>query len=183
MKPINLKIAAGSAEEIAVVGDYVRVKTASVPVRIEVENGEADDTIEQGDALNLKPFTRLRVSHSDAAEQTIVLQIGNGTSADSSKVGGSIEVSAMPAAAVPVTQTPVVTGADAQVLAANATREFLRLQNTGAVDVFVTYDGSAATAAGIKISPGGSELYDVRLPAGAVRAYSASAGALVVVEG
>lgn len=188
MKPITLKIAPGTSEEIAVTGDYVRVKTASVPVRIEAENGEADDTAEQGDALNLKPFTRLRVSHSDAAEQTITLQIGNGTSADSARVGGRVDVQSLPATAGPMTQAaPAVGLVSTQILAANASRRFLEIQNNDpAADVYVNLAGDPASAAtGIKLAPGDAKILDVRVPDAAIFAIASAAmtGPLVVVEG
>jgi len=188
MKQITLKIAAGSAEEIGVVGDYVRIKTASVPVRIESESGQVDATIEEGDALNLKPFTRLRVSHSDAAEQTLTLLIGNGTSADSSKVGGSLAVASMPATAEAMTQAaPVVGVASVQILAANPARRFLMVQNNDpAADVYVNVAGAAASAAtGVKLAPGASVVLDVCTPSAAIFAIASAVmtGALVVVEG
>lgn len=197
MKSITLKIAAGNPEDVAVSGDYVRIKSASVPVRIEAENGQVDATIEEGDALNLKPFTRLRVSHADAAEQTITLLIGDGTSSDSARVGGSVNVSAMPrvdvatmpAVARPMTQTANAVGvASAQLVAANAARRFLLIQNTdAAADVFLNVAGAAAVLnQGIKLSPGASVLFDVATPDGAVFAIASAAtaaGAVVVVEG
>lgn len=183
MKPITLKIQAGKSDDVAVSGDYVRVKSASVPVRVEADEGQVDATIEQGDALNLQPFTRLRVSHSDAAEQTIVLLIGNGTSADSARVGGAVDVKSLPAPGVAVTQGYMATLADAQVVAANPARKLLRIQNVGAVDVFLTFNGLAATAQGFKLAPGASELYDYSMSSLAVRAYSATASALAFMEG
>lgn len=189
MKSITLKIAAGNPEDIGVSGDYVRIKSASVPVRIEAENGQVDATIEEGDALNLKPFTRLRVSHADAAEQTITLLIGNGTSSDSARVGGSIAVAELPAVAVAMTQTANAVGvASAQLVAANAARRFLLIQNTdAAANVFLNVAGAAAVLnQGVKLSPGASVLFDVATPGGAVFAIASAAtaaGAVVVVEG
>lgn len=175
MKSITLKIAAGNPEDIGVSGDYVRIKSASVPVRIEAENGQVDATIEEGDALNLKPFTRLRVSHADAAEQTVTLLIGNGTSADSAKVGGSVAVSYMPATAQAMTQSaPAVGLASAQILAAKPDRRFLMLQNKHAsAKIHVNLTGAAAAAAdGIMLSPGASLVLDVCVPSGAITAIS-----------
>jgi hypothetical protein len=187
VKQITLKIAAGNAEEIGVVGDYVRIKTAQVPVRIEADKGQVDATIEEGDALNLQQFTRLRVSHSDAAEQTVTLLIGNGTSADSSKVGGSMAVASMPDVAVPFTQTAPVMGlASAAIVAANASRRFLWLQNNHAsAEIRLGMAGGAAVAgAGPRLSPGASVLLDVATCSNAVYGISDTAGvALDVVEG
>lgn len=175
MKQITLKIAAGQAEDIAVVGDYVRIHSTSVQVRVEDDANGVDATIEQGDALNLRPFSRLRVSHADAAEQTVTLLIGNGTSADSSKVGGAVAVSSMPATAQAMTQSaPAVGLASAQILAAKEDRRFLMLQNTHAsAKIHVNLTGAAAAAAnGIMLSPGASLVLDVCVPSGAITAIS-----------
>lgn len=187
MKSITVKIAAGKSEEFALVGDYVRIKTASVPVRIETNSGGVDATIEQGDALNLSRFERLTLSHSDAGDQTFVLLIGNGTSSDSSKVGGNIAVSAMPSRAVPLSQTSVAVGvASVQVAAASAVRSLLLIQNTstGGQDIFVNLGAAAAAVTDLKMAQGASLLLDVATPSGAVNAIaSAAGGAVVVVTG
>lgn len=193
MKQITLKIAANSTEQISVVGDYVRIKTASVPVHIEAMDGQVDARMEQGDALNLKPFQRLSVSHDGAGEQEITLLIGNGTSADSAKVGGSMSISSLPAvtvSALPVAamvQTaPAVGVASGLLVAANAARKFLMVQNNSASqDVCLNLAGAAATlAGGVKLAPGASLVLDVCCPSAAIYAIADAAGAsVVVVEG
>lgn len=175
MKSITLKISPGVPESIAIVGDYIRLKSAGVPVRIQSESGDVDATVEQGDALNLEPFSRVIVSHADAAEQTVTMLIGNGTSADSAKVGGSVAVSYMPATAQAMTQSaPAVGLASAQILAAKPDRRFLMLQNKHAsAKIHVNLTGAAAAAAdGIMLSPGASLVLDVCVPSGAITAIS-----------
>lgn len=184
MKSLTVKIAAGSSEEFALVGDYVRIKSAAVPVRISADDGDVDATIEQGDALNLKRFQRIRVSHSDAADQTVTLMIGNGTSSDSAKVGGAVSVSSTPATAVPFAQSePAVSTVSGQILAANSGRRFAMAQNNsaGGQNVFLNLAGGAATTGGVKLAPGASLVLDVATPSGAVNAIADAAGAVVVV--
>lgn len=213
MKQITLKIAAGNTEEIGVSGDYVRVKTASVAVRIEAESGQVDATIEQGDALNLKPFNRLRVSHSSAEEQTITLMIGNGTSSDSSKVGGSIAISSLPpipagnnnigdvdvvslpdvdVVSLPtavMTQTQKTVGtASAQLVPAKVGRKFLLIQNNDET-AKVTLNVAGAPAVlnkGVIVLPGTALLLDVVRSDAAVFAIAnvaTAADVVTVVEG
>lgn len=189
MRTITAKIAAGGFDEFQAVGDYIRIKSASVAVRLEIDNGSTDATLEEGDALNLKPFTRIRVSHTDAAEQTIVLLIGLGETADGAKVGGSVTVNSMPAGAVAMTQTANAVGvASAQLVAANASRRLLMIQNNdAAADVFLNVAGAAAVLnQGVKLGPGDSITLDVWTPSAAVFAIASvatAAGAVVVVEG
>lgn len=181
MKQITLKIAAGQAEEIAVVGDYVRIHSASVQVRIEDDANGVDATIEQGDALNLRPFKRLRVSHADASEQAITLLIGNQTSADSARVGGSMQISAFTNNGAAVQSSAAVT-VDAQILAANLARGYLALQNIGAADIFFTIDGGTADANGFKLGGGQMIVYDTWVPTGEIRATSSGASTLAYCE-
>lgn len=173
MRQITIIVKTGSSEEIAVVGDYVRIKSALVPVRIRDSLGALDATVESGDALNLKPFERLRVSHSDAADQTIVLFIGNGTTADGAKVGGTVSVSGVVNNGAVSQTSPVVTNASGLLLAAKATRKMVLIQNKDAGgNVYVNYAGVAASVAnGIKIAPGAAMLLDVVAPTADIFAF------------
>lgn len=186
MRAITLKIAAGQSEDVAVSGDYVRVKTAGVSVRIEAGLGAVDATVEQGDALNLKPFESLMVSHASGVEQTITLMIGNGTSADSSKVGGSIAVTSMPE--VSVIDKGAILGSDVLsvvgvasvfVLAARAGRRSMFLQNMGSTIIHVRVGSVAAPNYGIRLNPGDSYSQDRSVAPHTVFAISDAAGGLV----
>lgn len=127
-------------------------------------------------------FDKVEVTDISGANNTVAFVIDTGE-IGYDQSAGQVSVSSLPPVANPVTQSNTVTGADAQILAANTSRKFLMLQNTGTADVFVTFDGSAATANGAKIAAGGAMLFDVFVPNGAIRAYSATASALVAVEG
>lgn len=190
MRQITLKVQAGKVEEIAVDGDYVRVKSAGVPVRIEAESGQVDATIEQGDALNLKPFKRLRVSHSDAAEQTITLMIGNGTSADSAKVGGQVSVSGDVSTVV---KSSVIYGKNTAVIGTVGSsvrgipptpRRYIFLQNLGTTDIFLMFGANAELNKGYKLVPDASLTFDTWCPNDMLYAISSAAGGLLsIVEG
>lgn len=187
MRAITLKIAPGQSQDVAVSGDYVRVKTAGVSVRIEAGLGAVDATVEQGDALNLKPFESLKISHASGVDQTITLLIGNGTSADSAKVGGAIEVTKLPAIneisklPTPPAQAfafaqaaPAVGLASAVIRAAKADRRFLMIQNKHATaKIHINLTGAAAAAAdGILLSPGAAMVLDVCVPNAEITAIS-----------
>ena len=181
MRQMTVKVSPGLAVDLGAVGDYVRIKKAAIAVRIESpDNGEFLD-LDQGDSASLSRFERLRISHSDAAEQSIVLLIGNGTSADSSKVGGSVSIAG---SAVGMSSAQVtVTNVSAQIAPANVSRRILCIQNNDAVgNVFVNLAGAAATVLnGIKIPPGGVLLLDNVVPSGAVTAIGSIASNANVV--
>lgn len=190
MKSITIKVASGSTEEIAVVGNYVRIKTASVAVRIRDMHSDVDATIEQGDALNLKPFTRLRVSHSDAADQSITLLIGDGTSADSAKVGGSVAVSGDVSTLIKAgttygknTSTIGVVGGSVRGIPPTQ-RRYWFMQNMGATTLFVMPSSVPALNTGIKLLPGDSFVWENWVPQETIYAISDAAGGLLsFIEG
>lgn len=191
MRPFKIKIPVGADYELSAVGDYVRLKAASVAVTVRAPDNNETVELEQGDDAVLSAFSRLRLSHADAAEQIVTVYVGKGTRAGSSKVGGAVAVSNFPASVAVngpmVNAAKAVTNASAQVLAANAARRFLMVQNKDAAgSVWVTLDGSAATTGnGIKIAPGSSLILDVYTPVAAIMAIGdiASNANIVVVEG
>lgn len=185
MRQMDFEIPAGQAVEFGAVGDYVRIKSASVAVRVEApDNGEFLD-LEEGDSANLTRFNRLRISTQSASAQDVIILIGNGTTADSAKVGGAISIVG---AAIPMASSQkTVTNASGTLAAANASRKLLIVQNNDASGViYVNLSGAAATAAnGVKIPAGGVLLLDSVVPSGAVTAIGsiASNSNVVVVEG
>ncbi len=187
MRQITLIVQAGKVEEFAVDGDYVRVKSAGVPVRIEAETGQVDATIEQGDALNLKPFKRLRVSHSDAAEQTIALMIGNGTSADSARVGGNVEVSKTPTADFRARVNIAVGLASIAILPDTLgayVRRGVMMQNIGTGTAWVVVNNAGVVGAGFKLEPGQSLSFGSDFcPQKSFNAISDSSAVIHCIEG
>lgn len=204
MRQITLKIPAGQVIEVAQTGNYVRVRESSVDLTI--ENPDKSEIIEvsEGDDFEFSPFRNLRISHQDAAEQTIKLVISSGKRATSAKVGGSIALSgavALDAATLaalesvsinnqqgPFTSTAkTVTNASGSMVAANAARRYLLIQNNHATgNIFVNLAGVAATTAnGVKIAPGGSLELQGYVPNGQIFAIGdiASNTAVLVVEG
>lgn len=194
MRQITLKINAGEVAEIAQDGNYVRIRSALVTLRI--ENPDASEVIEadQGDDFQFSNFQRLRISHEDAAEQTIKLIVSKNKKAGSSQVGGSVTI----AGSVPVSNLPAnqgaftntaktVTNASASLVAANAARRYLEIQNKDAAgSIFVNVAGAAATTAnGRKIGPGESWALSVYMPTGEVFAIgdAGSNANIVVIEG
>lgn len=76
--------------------------------------------------------------------------------------------------------------ASAQLVAANASRDYLLIQNTHATaNIYVRVDGGAASnTTGVKIGPGGSYELASTVPIGAIMAISDTAATpVVIVEG
>lgn len=77
MRDLRFLVGAGQVEEQAAVGAYLRIKSASVPLLIEIDGGQSRFEIAKGGSVNLKPFKRFSVSHSSPVDQAIVIAIGD----------------------------------------------------------------------------------------------------------
>lgn len=185
MRQLTVSVPAGSTVEIGARGDWVRLKSASVAVRLEDPEKQHWLDLDEGDAVNLKPFNRLKLSHASGSDQLVTLLIGDGTTSDSAKVGGTVSIGDAQGAWSQSTVT--VTNASGQLVAANAARRVLGVFNQSATGtVYLNLSGDAATVAGgVRLLPGESLLIDSYPPTEAVYAIGdiASNGNIIVVEG
>lgn len=81
---------------------------------------------------------------------------------------------------------PAVTNASSVILAANAARKFLMIQNKDAAgNIYIVFGAAATVALGIKIAPGQTLTLDAKVPAGSINAIGdiANNPNVVVVEG
>lgn len=93
MRRYQFKVPPGENLQIQVVGDYVRVESASVTVIVEDPDGGQVVYLEQGDDARLHRFNHMYIRHAGAALQDVVLSIGDGTQKGSARVGGVVDVS------------------------------------------------------------------------------------------
>lgn len=192
MRIYEIKIAPNSIYELAANGDYVRVRTSLVDLNI--ENPEFSEKIiaSSGDAYEFTQFKRLQISHNDAAEQTVQLIISKGKKADSSKIGGSITLaggvavaSQVPAQATGANTQKTVTNASASLVAANAAREYLLIQNKDASgNIYINFGAAATVANGVLIPPKSTFILDSNILTAQIFAIGdiASNANIVVVE-
>lgn len=135
----------------------------------------------KNDALGYA-FDHVEVDVSGA--DTVTIGIGNGE-ARYNRSAGTVSVSNVNGAFTNTNQTVGV--ASAQLLAANASRRYLLIQNLHASQrIWVTLDGTAATTAkGILILAGGSYECQGYAPTGAIYAIGETGAnaAVVTVEG
>lgn len=190
MRTRTFIVPVGTPLEVAVQGDYVRVRQSTVTLFI--ENAENGDKIEvsQGDDFEFGDFKRLRISHNDAAEQTVKLTISKGKKAGSAQVGGSITVANPTVHQGAFTQGQTsVSNVVVQLLAANAARRYLMVQNNDASQVLrVVVNGTNPSATvGFRLQPGESLEFTNFCPTAAIKAImesgTAAAGNVEFVEG
>lgn len=190
LRDITINVPAGSVDSLATKGNYIRLKTApaGVTLRVQNQNGNDDVSLVEGDAVNLGEFESLQLSHTEATAQSFTVTIGNGTRADSAKVGGSVAVSGLPDEQGAYTQAAAtVTNASGVLVAANAARRALLISNQSSTgNIYINLAGAAATVAGgVKIAAGGVLLLDRYPPTGAIYAIGdiASNADVIVAEG
>lgn len=186
----SLTLAAGVAVEFQEPADFFRV-LSSVPSDLELIFYR--DGAEQSAASNIgagyaeefeRPVTKLRISSAAGGLVRFVMRLGNRVRYDAPPTG-SVTITGQQGAFAQAQKT--VTNASAQLLAANAARRYLLIQNNDATGVVYVYIGAAAATAanGIKIAPGGSYEVQGYAPNSEIRAIGsiASNANVIAIEG
>lgn len=152
MKPYRLRIEAGAEEEIFVGdGDYVRIAESSVAITVDSPDRYERITLTEGEDAKLSRFERLRLSHAAPGDVEVLIYIGNGTHASSSRIGGEVAIRqggalALTAAAVTDTAAPICPPL--------ASRRALHVRNTGGAAVGLGPAGITTADAPILLEPG-----------------------------
>lgn len=178
MRLLQLSVPANDGLDIAAQGDYVRVRSSAVDLIIEnPDNGEKIE-VSQGDDFEFSPFKRLRISHSSGTPQAIKLIISQGKKAGSSQIAGSVSLQGLGAGSFTQSRASL-TNVNQQLLAENANRKYLLIQNNdGSAVMRVTLNGSAATASqGFRIAAGDSMELSSYNATGAINAIMETASA------
>ena len=185
---IDVTIGAGQTLEYFEPGDFFRLMEAASAVDVRfyylgAEVSRADNVLE-GYAERFRNGQFDRVQITSASSQAIQFVIRNGADVAYDKTPTG-DVTLGTGAFTQAQKT--VTNASGLVMAANASRRYLLIQNNDASgDIYITVDGSAATTAkGIKVPAGGALELSTYAPAGAVYAIGsiASNANIVAVEG
>lgn len=160
MRTSTLFLPANTTQEYSLSGNYFLVRQSAIDLTI--ENPLTSEKVEasQGDDFQFQDFKSLLITNSTGADQVIKLTVSNNKKAGSAKVGGSVTVSgSVTLANGALTQGRAsVTNANQAIIAANANRRYLLIQNNDPAAVLrITVDGNAATAsAGFRVEAGSS---------------------------
>lgn len=133
-----------------------------------------------------QPFDRVVITSVASQTVSFVSRLGNEVRYDTPPSGDVNVIAAAPTRATGANSQKTVTNASAQLVAANAARSYLLIQNNDATGiVYVAFGAAATTANGIKIPPGGSYELNCNILTAAVNAIGsiASNANVVVVEG
>jgi hypothetical protein len=161
LRNYTLKIKNGEKVEFGLRGNVVRLVSSSFPIFFASRDDDINFYLEQGEQAVLKngeKFTQLDISHTQGAEQTIILAIGEDAEIGSAKVSGAVTVTSLtPSRTTGANTNPAVTNASTQLVAVNASRNYLLIQNKDAVgNIYINFGAAATVANGIKIPPSGS---------------------------
>lgn len=187
---LTLTLTAGQRLEFIEPGDFFRLMAASAPITVEYYRngaGVAEGTLVQvgyAEKFTAGGFDKIAISSATAQTITFITRYGNEVWYDTPPTG----LVSVTNTAGAFTQNPkTVANISGQVLAANAARRYLLIQNNDTSgDIYVTLDGTAATTAkGIKIAALGSYECQGYVPTGAINAIGsiASNANIVAVEG
>lgn len=158
MKPCKIytiDLGANASKELLVAGDFFLILTATGLVKIKAPFGELDN-VTVGQGLQNTPFERLMFTDKSGASNTITVFIG-----DENFITGIVGSMAVTSNKVPqsgafVNVNATVTNASAQLLAANAARQYLLVQNKDtAGSIYLNFGAAATVANGVAIGPGG----------------------------
>lgn len=189
MKPTQIyefDIPANGTFILKVAGEYFKIMGVSAPVDVRAEWGKLAGLI-TGQGLENSQFSYLELTNTGAGVNSVRVLVGDRNFVDG--MVGSISVSSNTVARVTglASSAKTVTSTSAQMLAANAGRSYLLIQNNhGSASIFINF-GAAATLAGcIKIAAGGAyELGAGLVCTDAIHAIgdTASNANIVTVEG
>lgn len=186
MEILNIPIEAGELKTYALAGQYIEVlrATGAVDLILYGPSGAVESARggESGTWMK-EAFTSFTLQSS--ITQTIRILV-TGREGGSRRSAGEVAVTNVNSAFTQASVNVTNAAGGVQLLAANAARRYLLVQNRDAVNsLYVTLDGQAPTAAlGILLEPGGALELNGFACTGAVRALASGAtAAAVVVEG
>lgn len=163
MLTLNLTLTAGQSVKYTDLGNFLRVMSAAAALTVRTfKNGQVlteSVGVGAGYAEEFSDYFN-EVEIYSATEQTIQLVIRNGSKVYfDAPPTGNVNIQNLPAAQGAFTQSrATVTNANQQILAANANRRYLLIQNNDTAQTMrVTVNGVAATAStGFRIAAGGT---------------------------
>lgn len=194
IRNITLSIKTGQTETLPLRGDGLRLVSASVPIYFREENGGLDFYLEQGEQaiFDDKVFKSLQVWHLNGADQTIIVTVSEGARFNGAKISGAVTITSgtvnlgNPTQSTGSNTNATVTNASAQLVAANASRKYLLIQNKDASgNIYINFGAAATVANGLKIQAGGSFELNCNLLTAAINAIGdiASNSNIVIVTG
>lgn len=141
---------------LQVSGQYFKILAATGAVDIRSETVDLKSMI-TGQGMENEPFTYLTFKDVSGVSNTLKIVVADGGFIDGMTGTMAVTSNTQTQRGTFVNANSAVTNASTQLLAANANRQYLLIQNkdlTG--NVYLVFGAAATVALGIKIAPGGS---------------------------
>lgn len=183
-KPYTFTVGASGAYRLQVGGTYWKILSATGLVKVDSATFSVDQAT-PGQGIPSTPFSELIFTDQSGASNTIRVLISGDSFVDGTL--GNVTVTAtVPVRSAAFSATAkTVTNASAQLVAANAARSYLAIQNNDAAgDIFIQF-GAAAALTLFKIAAGTTYEMNAAQSTQEVRAIGSigSNANIVVVEG
>lgn len=179
----DFTLAANASQNVDVKGSFFKYKTGVGSITVRTSKGKKVK-LTPGQGVRRENFESLTITDSSGGTNTGVLFIDESEFIDDTLSG---TVSILNSNGAITNSQKTVANASAQMIAANANRRYLLIQNNDVTgNIYVRLDGAVATVGtGIKIGPGGYYENSSYTPTGAITAIGdiASNTNIVTVEG
>ncbi len=188
----ELTLAAGVAVEFTEAADFLRVMkapTTDITVIFYAQGREVARAENVGAGYAERSaliFDRVRIGSTGGGAVAFVMRLGNDVRYDAPPQGNVQVTSLVPTRAIGSNAAATVTNASAQLVAANASRSYLLIQNKDSTgNIWINFGAAATQANGVRIPPGGSYELNCNILTAAVNAIGdiASNANVVVVAG
>lgn len=186
---VSTTISAGGLLKFAEEGDFFRYLEGTAAITVTFYRNGAEVSKAEGvkpgfaEDFQTGSFNEVAIQSATAQAIQFVTRLGNVVNYDAPPTGSVV----LQNAGAFTQAAATVTNASAQLVAANAARKYLLVQNKDTSgDIYLNLAGAAATVAnGIKVGPGDSLELAEYLPTGAIFAIGsiASNANIVVAEG
>jgi hypothetical protein len=150
-------LAASAALRLLVNGSFFKVMAASGSVRVTSDNFDLSG-ISAGQGVQGSPFGYLLLTNETGAPNVVTVLVADAEFVDASLSTVIVSTNKAPQTGATTSTNKTVTSASGSLLAANANRQYMLIQNNDASGkIWINLAGAAATTAnGIKLPPGGS---------------------------
>jgi len=187
MLPTNIypfTVPANSLYRLTVAGQYFKIMSSTGDVEVTADFGRLSP-LHTGQGLEDTPFSYLNFRDLSGAGNDLQVVIGDKNFVDGISGTSQVSKNVVPQSPNFSSTGKAVATASAQLVAANAVRQYLLVQNNHPSSTLYLGFGAPATLAdGLKVVPGGFAEFASCVPVGAVHAIADAAnGSVVVVEG
>lgn len=154
VKKYTITLAGNASQRLLVQGRFFKIVAETGTVTVLSDFGKLEDLI-VGQGLEKTDFSYLLITDTSGASNTVTLLVGDENFVDAFSGNVALTANIQPKSGVFANVAATVTNASALLIAANAIRQYLLIQNRDATgSIYINFGAAATVANGIKIGPG-----------------------------